>query len=164
MIPVAAQFDSVIADVTGLTQKQIVAEAKRQHAEIMRTDPKPLGFVRHVDGVEAPEESVKVGGVIVYDYNRIDIVTKLALEILRDLSPVKSGLYRDSHRIVKSTPQEVHIANTVEYSRVIELGARGETKLRINKGGHVYERTWRRLQRAPEVGNSVKVRFTFTDV
>jgi hypothetical protein len=49
--------------------------------------------VRHVDGALAPEEAVKVGGVIVYDYNRLDLVKKLALEILKEFSPDKTGDY-----------------------------------------------------------------------
>jgi hypothetical protein len=156
-------FDSVVVEVGKLTQQQIVAEAKRLNAEIMRADPKPLGFVRHVDGVEAPEEAVKVGGVIVYDYNRLDLVKKLALEILKEFSPDKTGNYIRGHQVVVDTPTEVRITNTVPYSRVIELGARGQTKLRIQKGGHVYDKTARKLRNQPEVGNSVKVEFTFSE-
>ncbi len=158
-----AQFDAVVVDVSRLTQQQIVAEAKRLHADIMRAPPRPVSFKRHVDGVEAPEEAVKLGGVIVYDYSRIDLVAKVALELLQELSPVKSGKYRDSHRIFMDTPTEVRITNTVEYSRVIELGARGQTKLRIQKGGHVYDKAERRLRANPDIANSVKIKFTFTD-
>lgn len=157
------QWDAVVVDVGKLTQRDIVAEAKRLHAEVMRAPPKPLGFVRHVDGVEAPEEAVRVGGVIVYDYNRIDLVKKLALELLEEFSPRLSGEYIAGHRVVVDTPTEVRITNTVEYSRVIELGARGQTKLRIQKGGHVYEKTFRRLKNNPDVGNSVKIEFAFTE-
>jgi hypothetical protein len=161
----AADFDSVVIDVGKLTQQQIVAEAKRLNAEIMHTPPIPIGFVRHVDGDLAPEEAVQPGGVIVYDYNRLDLVAKLALEILREFSPIKEGTYRDGHRIVVNTPTEIQISNTVEYSRVIEVGARGEVKLRIkNGGGHVYERAERRLRGDPDVGNSVKVSFAFTEI
>lgn len=156
-------WDSVVVDVGKLTQKDIVAEAKRLNANVMRTPPKPLGFVRHVDGVIAPEEAVKLGGVIVYDYNRIDLVKKLALELLEEFSPRLSGEYISGHRVVVDTLTEVRITNTVEYSRVIELGARGQTKLRIQKGGHVYDKAARRLRNNPDVGNSVKVEFTFTD-
>ncbi len=155
-------FDSVIVDVRKLTQGQIVTEAKRLHADVMRTPPKPLGYVRHVDGVLAAEEAVKVGGVIVYDYNRMDLVKKLALEILDEFSPHLSGDYKRGHRVVKDTPTEVRITNAVEYSRVLELGARGQTKLRIQKGGHVYDKTARRLRNHPDAV-SVKVQFTFTE-
>lgn len=164
-----ATFDSVVVDVKKLTQQDIVKEAKRLNAEVMQTPPRPLGFTRHVDGREAPEEAVKPDGVIVYDYNRLDVVTKLALEVLKELSPVGSGkdkhpgLYRNSHRIVMETASEVRITNTVEYSRVIEVGKRGSVVLRIKGGGRVYDRAQRRLARMPDVGNSVKVKMAFTE-
>lgn len=156
-------FDSVVIEVANLTQAQIVAEAKRAHAQVMNTPPTPTRFVRHVDGIEAPEEAVKPGGIIVYDYTRLDVIKDLALQTLRELSPVKSGKYRDSHRVVMDTPNEVRITNTVEYARVIELSARGKTTLRIQKGGHVYDKAERILKAIPEVANSVVVDFTFTD-
>jgi hypothetical protein len=159
----AAQFDAVIKSVSGLTQQEIVKTAKSLHADVMRTPPKPAGFKRHVDGVEAPEEAVKVGGVIVYDYNRIDLIAKVALQILRDFSPVLSGKYRDSHRIVSETTDEIRISNTVEYARVIEIGKRGSVKLRINNGGRVYERTMRRLKSNPETSRAAKISFAYTE-
>jgi hypothetical protein len=177
----AAQFDAVIANVGALTQKEIVTEAKRLHGDVMRTPPKPVGFKRHVDGREAPEEAVKIGGVIVYDYNRLDFIGKLAIEILREMSPVGGGkdphpgLYRDSHQMFINGQavsdlkglqpgQELSIANTVAYSQIIEVGTRGSIKLRINKGGHVYERAARKLRSNPEVANAAKIEFTFRDV
>lgn len=159
----AAEFDAVVVDVRKLTQQQIVVEAKRLNSEVMRTPPVPLGFVRHVDGALAPEEAVRPDGVIVYDYNRLDLVKKLALEVLKEFSPFLSGEYRNAHRVVMDTPTEVRITNTVAYSRVIELGARGQTKLRIQKGGHVYEKAEKRLRSDPDVGNAVRVKFTFTE-
>jgi hypothetical protein len=160
----AAQFDGVLVEVRKLTQAQHAAEAKRLHAEVMRTDPKPNGFKRHVDGVEAPEEAVKLGGVIVYDYNRLDLVKKIALEILKEFSPHLSGQYRNGHRVVLDTPTEVRITNTVAYSRVVEIGKRGSVVLRFRNGGaHVYERAYRRLKNNPTVGNSVTVQFAFTE-
>src|SRR5690242_499948 len=102
-----ATFDSVVVDVRKLTQAEVVKEAKRAHAEVMQTAPKPSGFVRHVDGREAPEEAVRPDGVIVYDYNRLDLVKKIALEMLKEESPVKSGDYRNAHRVVMDTPEEV---------------------------------------------------------
>ncbi|MCA6105349.1 hypothetical protein [Bradyrhizobium australafricanum] len=156
-------FDSVVIEISNLTQAQIVAEAKRAHAQVMNTPPQPTIFKRHVDGVEAPEEAVKPGGIIVYDYLRLDTIKDLALETLKELSPVKSGKYRDAHRVIMDTPTEVRITNTIEYARVIELAARGKTTLRIQKGGHVYDKAARILKRIPEVADSVTVDFTFTD-
>jgi hypothetical protein len=153
----ASQFDAVTRAVVALTQPQIVAEAKRLHGEVMATDPRPLNFVRHVDGVEAPEEAVKPGGVIVYDYNRLDIIAKDALDLLRKESPVKSGDYVRSHTLfLNLTPvdnlkdwkpgDEISITNTVVYSRVIETGKRGSKVVRFSVPPHIYERVARALR------------------
>jgi hypothetical protein len=175
----AAQFDAVIADVTALTQNDIVAEAKRLHGEVMNTPPKPVSFKRHVDGQEAPEEAVKPGGVIVYDYNRLDVIAYRAWDVLREMSPVGTGsdqhpgLYRDSHKIMVNgqvvtnfrglqSDQKIMIVNTTEYSQVIEVGMRGKVKLRIDKGAHVYERAARRLRSDPDIANAANIDFTFT--
>lgn len=171
-----SDFNAAVVEVAGLTQKEIVHVAKREHALIMRTPPKPLGFRRRVDGREAPEEDVKVGGVIVYDYNRLVSVAYLAWDVLREMSPVGTGddphpgFYRNSHKFVVGGRvvlnfrdlkgnEEIIITNTVEYSRVIELGTRGGVKLKINKGAHVYERAAARLRSYPDVANAAKVFF-----
>lgn len=177
----ASQFDAVLAEVGRLTQQGIVAEAKRLHGEVMNTDPRPLNFVRHVDGVIAPEEAVKPGGVIVYDYNRLDIVAKRALEILREISPVGSGrdphpgLYKSSHRLFIDghavdtldgwhEGQEISITNTVVYAQVIELGGKGGKKFKIDGGGKVYQRAQQILKRDPDVANAAFIEFTFRAV
>jgi hypothetical protein len=177
----AAQFDATIAEVLALTHQQIINEAKRLNEEILNSDPRPLGFVRHVDGVIAPEEALKPGGVIVYDYNRLDVIAKRALEILREISPVGKGrdphpgLYRNSHRLfvdghsVESLSdwhegQEVSITNTVVYSQVIEVGGRGGKKFRIDGGGRVYQRAQQILKRDPDIRNAADIEFTFRAV
>ncbi len=120
-----SDFDSVIVDVRNLTQKDIVSRAKLENAKIMQTPPKPLGFVRHVDGQIAPEEAAKLDSIIVYDYNRLDLVSKIALDLLREFSPTREGDYLRGHRIILNTPTEIRIANTVAYSRVIEIARKG---------------------------------------
>lgn len=177
----AAQFDAAVADVLALTTQQIVAEAKRLHGEIMNADPRPMGFVRHVDGVIAPEEALKPGGVIVYDYGRLDIIAKRAIAILREISPVGKGrdphpgLYRDSHRMFIDghavdnlngwrEGQEISITNTVVYSQVIERGGKGGKKFRIDGGGRVYQRAQQILRRDPDIRNAAEIQFTFRAV
>lgn len=183
MLDVSAQIAAVVADVSRSTQGQIAAEAKRLNAEIMNTDPRPINFVRHVDGVEGVDETaVKPGGIIVYDYNRLDLVAKDALRLLRENSPVggsKSpdphpGLYRDSHRLYLNLRpvddlsawkpgDEISITNLVPYARVIELNSKGgKSKFKVSGGGHVYEKTVRALQRAyREIAD---IQFTFRAV
>ncbi len=159
-----SDWASVVIDVSKMTQKQIVAEAKRLHGQVMKTPPAPVGFVRHVDGAVAPEEAVKLGGVIVYDYSRLDLVKKLALEILEEFSPRLTGEYIRGHRIVMDTPTEVRITNSVPYARVIEIGKRGKVVLKFRNGGaKVYDKTARKLRRDPALGNSVNVKAVWTE-
>lgn len=177
----ASQFDAVMAEVAALTRQQIIDEAKRLHNEVMNSDPRPLNFVRHVDGAIAPEEALKPGGVIVYDYNRLDIIAERALRILYDLSPVGSGrdphpsLYRDSHRLFVDghavdnlhgwkPGQEISITNTVIYAQVIEKGGKGGKKFKIDGGGRVYQRAEQILKRDPDVANAADIHFTFRAV
>lgn len=186
----AAQFDAVIAAVAAMSQQQVIAEAKRLHADVMNSDPKPINFVRHVDGVEAPEEALKPGGVIVYDYNRLDLIAKDALKLLRENSPVGSGRdphpgdYRDSHCLYLNTQKvtdlsnwhpgdEVSITSTLPYARVIEIGKPGAAAsaraAREKKGGgaikvgyHVYEKVAQALRR--EYAGTAFIEFTYRAV
>jgi hypothetical protein len=174
LIVPADQFDATIAEVARLTQQGIADEARRLHAEVMKADPRPLNFVRHVDGVEdAPEESVKPGGVIVYDYNRLDLIAKDALDLLRKESPVKSGDYVRSHTLCLNLKpvetlkdwqpgDEVSITNTVPYARVIETGQRGGTKIKLSVKAHIYERVAQALRRT--YGNQAFIEFTYRAV
>lgn len=184
MQSVAVQVDAAVKQSLVEVQASIVALAKSEHGKIMADTPRPLNFVRHVDGVkDAPEETVKPDGVIVYDYNRLDIVAKRALEILREISPVGGGkghdphpgLYRDSHRMfidghaVENLTewhqgQEISITNTVVYSQVIEVGGKGGKKFKIDKGGRVYQRAAQILRRDEDVKNAADIQFTFRAV
>lgn len=182
MPSVSEQIDIVLRGTAAAVQAAIVATAKQQHTEIMQADPRPINFVRHVDGVAgAPEEAVRADGVIVYDYNRLDIVASLALQMLRDASPVGGdadphpGLYRDSHRLfVDSKPvenldgwqpgQEISISNTTEYGRVIEVGQRGGHVMKFNMPPHVYEKVAQALRRSPSVQGAADIQFTYRAV
>jgi hypothetical protein len=176
------QFDIAIKGSIEEVRKHLAAEARRLHAEIMQDPPKPLNFVRHVDGVlNAPEEAVRADGVIVYDYNRLDVIAKRARQILYDISPVGSGrdphpgLYRDNHRMfidghaVENLDgwqpgQEISITNTVIYSQVIEVGGKGGKKFKIDGGGRVYQRAEQILKRDPDVANAADIQFTYRAV
>jgi hypothetical protein len=182
MQSVSVQFDAAIKQSLAQVHADFVALAKTEHAKVMGDSPRPLNFVRHVDGVlDAPEEAVKPDGVIVYDYNRLDVVAKRALEILREISPVGSGrdphpgLYRDSHRLFIDghavddlsgwqPGQEISITNTVIYSPIIELGGKGGKKFKIDGGGRVYQRAAQILRRDADVKNAADIQFTFRAV
>lgn len=159
-------WETAIANVEAQTQQQVAAKAKLLHQDIMGAPPQPLGFVRHVDGKKnAPEESVKPGGVIVYDYNRLDQVAEAALDTLRQLSPADSGDYARSHMILlNGTPVDslkgwksgdtITISNPLPYTRKIELGRKG-----YRAHGNVYEKAERILAR--RFGNQASIYFAY---
>jgi hypothetical protein len=170
----ADTFESVIASVRALTSQQIAATAIAKNAEIQASPPAPLRTVRHVDGVlGAPESAVKDGGVIVYDYGRLDVVAEFALDVLRQLSPVDSGDYVRSHRILlngvtvgnPNNPasqslaswkpgDRITISNPLPYTRKIEIGRKG-----YRAHAHVYEKAAQIV--ASRYGNVAKVFFTY---
>lgn len=153
------------------TQRAHVALAKRKHAEVLATDPKPVSFERFVDGRKgAPEEAVRPGGVIIYRYPRLDLVVQYAMEVLFDVSPVLSGAYRNAHTIfVNGVPvpnlkgwqpgDEVVITNPLPYARKIEVG---KMKMRVPGTDLVYQQARRRV--AGRYGNAAKVEFTYRGI
>lgn len=173
----ADTWDSALADVKKLTAQQIALTAIDQNAKIMADDPRPLTVERHVDGAEgAPETAVKEGGVIVYDYGRVDVVAEYALDILRQLSPFDEGDYVRSHVVmlngtnVGSTDSanamqavdlrawkpgdRITISNTMPYTRKIEIGRKG-----YRAHGHVYEKAAALVNR--RYGNLARVTFIY---
>lgn len=162
-----AQVDAATARTLEEVRQRIVRTAKVKHAEIMQDDPQPGGFERHVDGVkDAPEEAVKADGVIVYDYDRLDLVASVALDVLRQLSPIADGDYVRSHvlfvngQVVDTLKgnwkagDEISITNTMPYSRKIEIGNEG-----YHAHPHVYEKAARLLSN--RFGNIAKITFAF---
>ncbi|GAA2888105.1 ribosomal protein S10 [Aminobacter niigataensis] len=153
------------------TRKQLVKVAKREHARVMGTDPRPTSFQRFVDGrVGAVEEAVKADGIIHYVYPRLDIVAQFAMETLFDRSPLLSGEYRMAHQLFLngaavsnlkgwSTGDEVSISNPLPYSRKIEVGS---MTMRVPGTSRVYQETAKIVQ--GRFGNLASVVFTFRAV
>jgi hypothetical protein len=149
-------------------RKTLIATAKREHARIMTTDPKPERFTRSVDGVVgAAEEKVKSGGVIRYHYQRLEQIIQFAMETLFDLSPVLSGEYRKSHMLFVNGVAaaslkdwdgsgEVVITNPLPYARKIEIG---KMTMRVPGSDRVYQQAAQVVKR--RYGNQVTVTFTF---
>jgi hypothetical protein len=149
-LSVSVQIDAAVKAATAATQAAIAAAARDANAQVLVMDPRPSLVVRHVDGREgAPEEAVKIDGIIVYDYSRLDRIAAFALQTLFDHSPFKSGLYRDSHtlllngepvsgnKLVAWRPSdEAAIVNFTDYARVIEVGG---MKMRVPGTDHVYQ-------------------------
>lgn len=151
-----AQLNSNLADF-----------AKQANAAVMAYDPKPAGFIRTVDGsVGAPEEAVKPNGVIVYQYQRIEVAVLAAMDVLRQVSPVASGAYRDAHTIyvngqaqlttlpTMTADDDVIITNLEPYARKIEVG---HMHMAVSGTDHVYQHAQQVI--ASRFGNQVKVIF-----
>jgi hypothetical protein len=153
------------------TQRALVRTAKRLHGEVMRTDPRPARFTRTVDGRSgAAEESVKPDGVITYTYPRLDAVVQYAMEVLFDMSPVLSGLYRRSHTLFVAGvavpdlktwdgESEIVISNTVPYARKIELGI---MKMRVPGSSRVYDMAEREVR--ARFGNVAQIFYTYRGI
>ena len=149
----------------------LIAAAKREHALVMSAEPRPTRFTREVDGVAgAPEEQVKLGGIIRYRYPRLEEVVRFAFETLFDLSPVLSGEYRNSHTMFINGGAarnladwdgngEIVITNPLPYSRKIEIG---KMKMRVSGTDRVYQQAAQKVKR--RFGNQANVEFTFRGI
>lgn len=152
-------------------RKTLIATAKREHARIMQTEPRPKRFVRSVDGVTgAREEQVKDGGVIRYRYQRLEEVVRAAMELLFELSPVLSGEYRMAHTLFVDGAAAsdlsawdgtgtIIISNMMPYSRKIEVG---KMVMRVPGTDHVYEQAEMLLRR--QHGNTANIKFNYRGV
>lgn len=172
--PTLKSWDAAIQATKDLVRFGIAELAIQEHLKIMGADPRPLQHTIHVDGVKgASEKSVKPNGVIVYDYNRLDIIAADALDLLRRNSPVKSGRYVQGHRLfINQKPvenlkgwkpgDEVSISNTVPYSRVIEVGRRGQKVVKFSMPPKIYFRVAQALRN--EYRDTADIQFTFRAV
>lgn len=150
------------------TQQALAALGKREHAKVMKDNPRPSRFIRTVDGVRgAREEQVRPDGTIIYVYPRLDEVVQAALDTLFDLSPVLSGAYRMNHRLFVNSVEarnladwdgqgDIIISNSMPYSRKIELG---KMIMRVPGSDHVYEQAEFTLQQ--RFGNQARIFFTY---
>ncbi|MBN9235098.1 MULTISPECIES: hypothetical protein [Phyllobacteriaceae] len=155
-------------ETLGETHRLLINTAKREHARVMETDPRPSNFRRIVDGRSGEaEEAVKPAGIIVYQYPRIEQVVQFAMETLFDRSPVDSGDYRNAHMIfIENSParnleelrpsDQVTITNPLPYARKIEVGA---MTMRVPGTDQVYQQA--RQIVASRWGNVAKIKFTF---
>lgn len=168
----STQQFSVAAQATREITQQVLAQtAKREHARVMSTEPRPTRFTRTVDGKKgAVEETVRPDGIIVYDYPRMHEIVQVAMNTLFDLSPVLSGDYRNAHTIyVAGNPVsnikdwdgtgEIVILNHMPYSRKIELG---KMRMRVPGTDHVYEQAEYILQQ--RYSNVARVWFTYRGI
>jgi hypothetical protein len=111
-----------------------VAAARAALARAVEPRSVPPATIRVVDGKPgAPLESVRVPGKILFRLGVLQEVAIFALAAARELSPVKSGRYRESWgTLVDGQPRDaaegpigpdaaVHVVNTQPYARKIQL-------------------------------------------
>lgn len=169
---VSVAFDAEIVRAVAATSADLAAFARREHAKIMRAEPRPSSFRRFVDGKEgASEDAVKAFGVIEYHYQRLAEVVQFAMETLFALSPVLSGEYRHSHtlfvdgvpvrdlRAWRPADGEVVILNPLPYARKIELG---KQKMRLPGTDKVYQQAEQIVRR--RFGNVAAVKFSYRPI
>ena len=164
----AASFDAAIQETIAATQAAVVEVAKREHAKVLADIGHTVPVTRIVDGVKgAPEEAIKLGGRIEYDYHRLDEVVEFALKTLSEFSPVRNDRYRHAHVLFINGAQaqnlsawkpgdEVVILNAVPYARKIEQGG---MKMRVPGSDHVYERAAVAVNR--RFGNMARTQFSY---
>lgn len=173
---------TVARPFTPIEHRAIVSVfAAAKLAEVQAINRAALGFLPDykttVDGqVGRSILGVKLdGGEIVYDFaivDRRDVIV-VALDALRNASPVVSGRYRDSHTVyingspVEGIPDlikpfdEVMIANPVPYARRIEIGrTKSGRSFVVQVDNRIYERVVKNTL-VPRFGNQAKIVFEY---
>lgn len=168
---------SILVDDTLSPRAQsraVAVFAREELREAQQINGRALGRVpphdTYVDGRhEAPLESVKAdGGNIRFEFEILVEVLIFIAQTLYAKSPVKTGAYRESHRLyadgqlVTTGAQLAPIAreyvylSDLPYSRKIEVGSMNMT---VAGSDHVYEQT--RQIAARRFGNIANIRFTY---
>ena len=132
-------------NLTPQAQSRALANFARQDvARLQREGRAALSFTVFVDGREnAPLESVRPDGRIVYRFNGLSEAIAFALGFVLARSPRLSGDYRKSWFVLVNgllwrrdfedipTGAEVAIVNTQPYHRKIDMGSQGAGKIGI---------------------------------
>lgn len=159
-------------------REHLLSVARAGNAENMRQATALLGHAPEVTGYANrpgnPVDQVAMPGPIVYRYGYLRAAIRLALQTLRDQSPVASGTYRDAHtlfidgRPVAGLPDripagaEIMIANPVPYARRLEVGrTKSGRSFVLRVPDAIYERVAKRILQ-PRFG--AIARFTFNYV
>lgn len=110
--------------------------AIQERDALVKSGEAPPSWTTTVDGrLGAPETSVRPDGFILYKFNTLGLAVKAALQICKDRSPVRSGIYRDTwiaavdgklwRGDLSEIPDnvEIMIVNPQPYARKIDTGA-----------------------------------------
>lgn len=179
------------SELTGDAFREMHAKVARRELARVQADQKArrqvaAPFERYVDGRQgAPEDSVKFGGVIEYEFSLgADVAAAVYEELLRisPVGPAEGGHYRDDHWIFvngvrvadlrsATAADEIIITNTRPYARKIEGGAKERFARRLTNRrpglsvqapNGVYEVTAHAMRR--RFGNVARIEFTYRGV
>jgi len=147
-----------------------IADAREGNRRVLGRDTPAKTFVDGREG--APLESVDPDrGVIVAEFDLAMDVLNWIANRLREASPVRSGAYRDAHRLfadgrevlpTEDIPQaaEFSFTNTVPYARRLEVGrTKSGRAFVIQVEPRIYERVAKEARQ--RFGNIAQVGYTF---
>lgn len=138
--------------------RAIAAEARLMRDELIaqgRADPEYDTYVNGVKG--AREETIKPGGIILYQFNMLGVAAFVGVTEARALSPAQSGDYRRAWMVgvngrlwrgaLEDIPagSEVMIVNPLPYARKVEMGYKGGGKKFISVPNGIVEKVRQKL-------------------
>lgn len=161
-------------DLDKLTKQEVrqlhIDTARRLKADVIADSGMEPRVTTLVDGRrDASEDQVKPFGIIAYRFQYWSVFLRAGVEFARSISPVLSGLYRDSWFVladglpvanIDNPPEadEYIITNDQPYARIVEVGKRGKKK-KFRAGNHVAQKTTKMMNQ--RFGNSISVSTRF---
>jgi hypothetical protein len=144
--------------------KELARFARSELANVIASGEASTIYTKYVNGREgAEEETVQAPGPVLYDFSYWEPIIKFALAALAERSPVLTGAYQSTHRVMLGSQfidptapiaagETVTIVNTQPYSRKIEVGF---MQMRVPDG--VYQDVMRKVR--SQFGRAVSVTF-----
>jgi hypothetical protein len=144
--------------------RELAKFARSELANVIAAGEASTIYTKYVNGVEgAQEETVQAPGPIVYDFSYWQPIIAFTLQELERRSPVKTGRYQSSHRVMIGSQfvapdtqfaadENPVIVNVQPYSRKIEVGF---MKMSVPDG--VYQDVMRKVK--SQFGRVIRIQF-----
>ena len=144
--------------------RELAKFARSELAAVIANGEASTIYTKYVNGREsAEEETVQAPGPIIYNFSYWEPIIKFALAELDKRSPVKTGRYKSSHRVMLgsqfvepttqiSAGESVTVVNTQPYSRKIEVG-----HMKMSVPEKVYQDVMRKVR--SQFGGAISVQF-----
>lgn len=152
--------------------RQLAVKAKEGLAELQNSGRASRTYHKFVDGrANAPEESVKPGGVILYEFAYVGEAVVFALGFLRRRAPIRSGRFRDAFIVAvdgrpirwsefnpRAVPAdaEVMIYNPLPFARKVDVQIANGRAVRFSAPPNLFEDAGRAVRQ--QFGGAVKAR------